>query len=1591
MGDEMTGTIFDFEIVPTVDMSDIDKLEKELNEIQAKKVDIQLNPQWQSSPQEIIDNFKNSNIKIGFELDVPKNLNRTITNLKRLSDVMKELSNGGGNGSLTQGANVVSNNKLPDTKTLKNDIEGLVSNVRGYINAIDEIYRITDGLRVVEGQDIDSIKNDINDINKNINNAVGYYEEILSYDPELFKNKKAFKGIDGLANIWNSSKEKYADSVYTAVKDIIEEAYELMEDAINSSTDESLKGALERGVISQKLFNIPTPKSKTVPVTSTIGSTSNLDINSLTNAMSISFDDSSSKEIKSDTKIIQRDVAAIKNTLMTGIPVTGNIPSDSSNGKPQNEKFKLDATELIKAINNLSTILEKKKAIVEQEEKNASIIKSDKGSVTAKQVVSAIADSERRVDSQLAKSQTMTNAVYNKTKKLVETLQKENEDIYKNLGKNFLDIPEKELNSFKEAFDSITDKTVKIDVDIPNIENVKGLLLTLHKLEKAEKKSDKEAKAKAPKSKTKAVEPAIASKGGSTSDEPNSVTLPKNLNITNEEGNKLLGEINDNVKTISDKLDGKGKTSTPKTRTKKSDNDGSTGLPSAVLKSLSDSFASFGDSIKQIESGVDLILEESNEVASNTKGTNILLNSIYGKISSGITVTGSTPAPATNNTPTPTPQPNSGGTPRNKGGNNPKPTNTPVVPTRNREDMLKEATHLLPAIEADISKIRYLLNATGGVSDTILSEDDAEDLLDRLEEVRDKLLNVKDVTEDKRASQKKLATAESNLVDASSLYSNTNIPQEVYDYSSIFNNNESIKRAERMLFALERLRNDLEIKGVVDTSAYDNAIQRLEDGIERINKTRESWMSQKWDNSGLRLASYAMDQVRDSLDEISDKTESFAKQADDKHKEIFSFDEQIREIKELESSLISLDKLIKDAKSKGVDISSVGMKNGQTLADAEETIKRYFSEKDSLGKYTSVKFADESEFEDYKNEIITDLIEPTKIYATTLGETRYAVNQLIQEQKELTKASNEYNKGLTLNKQISNKITELEKWRDANSKAFAIPENAAEYERFMNRLKDGTIIDQSQMKKFNAEWAEFNAQIRAAGQNGKTTGSILTAMFKKFGGWTLVTRTITQGIRLMKDMVTQVKEVDTAMVNLRKVTDASEQSLLKYQKSVQKSSIALGTTLTDQIDSTAIFSRLGYQLEEAQKLGEIASKYKTVAEDLDINTASESIISTMKAYQSMGDTAEEIVDKFNYVGNNFAVSSSGLGESLQRSASSLVAANNTLSEAIALTTAGNEIIQDPEKMGTSLKTISARIRGAKSELEEEGEEMTMTVSKLRDEIKSISGVEIMLDEHSFRSTYDILNDLSKVWKDLNDTDQARIGEMLGGKVGINTVYAMLENFETARDVVKELNEGMAEGSADRELETALDSIQGKLNQIQSVWQTLSTNVVDSELVKDGLDWVVKFGEGLNDILDVLKDMKGLGTGLLAFGGMTALQAQLKNKTGSGRVKMFALDKYARVSSGGNTERVRTVLVCGKRALEKLPKLAHCVTSFMNLVREGWLRYRLIRSQAYLVGRFREYNGRAARVVMGYSRQLRERSKIIRSDSLLRWKKAINIV
>ena len=104
------------------------------------------------------------------------------------------------------------------------------------------------------------------------------------------------------------------------------------------------------------------------------------------------------------------------------------------------------------------------------------------------------------------------------------------------------------------------------------------------------------------------------------------------------------------------------------------------------------------------------------------------------------------------------------------------------------------------------------------------------------------------------------------------------------------------------------------------------------------------------------------------------------------------------------------------------------------------------------------------------------------------------------------------------------------------------------------------------------------------------------------------------------------------------------------------------------------------------------------------------------------------------------------------------AANNTIDETIALITAANTVVQDPDSVGTAFKTISMRIRGAKTALEEAGldtENMASSTAKLREEILALSGVDIMEDENTFKSTYQIMDELATKWGELTDIQQAK--------------------------------------------------------------------------------------------------------------------------------------------------------------------------------------------------------------------------------------------
>lgn len=178
-----------------------------------------------------------------------------------------------------------------------------------------------------------------------------------------------------------------------------------------------------------------------------------------------------------------------------------------------------------------------------------------------------------------------------------------------------------------------------------------------------------------------------------------------------------------------------------------------------------------------------------------------------------------------------------------------------------------------------------------------------------------------------------------------------------------------------------------------------------------------------------------------------------------------------------------------------------------------------------------------------------------------------------------------------------------------------------------------------------------------------------------------------------KQVASTVIDLNTQITELAKVSEQSSKQIYADFDSYADIAKEVRGTISDTIAATADWSKNGYSIPDAKQVAEISQLYKNVGDGINIDEANESLISTLKGFQLEADQAEHIVDVFNEVSNNEAISSGGIGEALQRSAASFNAASTSLEKSVSLVTATNSVLQDPEKVGNMWRTVSARLRG----------------------------------------------------------------------------------------------------------------------------------------------------------------------------------------------------------------------------------------------------------------------------------------------------------
>ena len=182
-------------------------------------------------------------------------------------------------------------------------------------------------------------------------------------------------------------------------------------------------------------------------------------------------------------------------------------------------------------------------------------------------------------------------------------------------------------------------------------------------------------------------------------------------------------------------------------------------------------------------------------------------------------------------------------------------------------------------------------------------------------------------------------------------------------------------------------------------------------------------------------------------------------------------------------------------------------------------------------------------------------------------------------------------------------------------------------------------------------------------------------------------------------------------------------------------------------------------------------------------------------------------------------------------------AGNSLDESIGLALGGNMVVRDASVTGTALKTLSLRLTKTKTELSELGEETdgaAETLSDYRAKLLALTNQRVdIMDGDAYKSTTQILREMSGVWDTMTNMQQSAALEIMGGVRQSNVVMSIIQNWDEVERAIETASD--SEGSALRENERVLESLTGKLNQLAAAKQAFATSFFDADIFKSLVD------------------------------------------------------------------------------------------------------------------------------------------------------------
>lgn len=519
------------------------------------------------------------------------------------------------------------------------------------------------------------------------------------------------------------------------------------------------------------------------------------------------------------------------------------------------------------------------------------------------------------------------------------------------------------------------------------------------------------------------------------------------------------------------------------------------------------------------------------------------------------------------------------------------------------------------------------------------------------------------------------------------------------------------------------------------------------------------------------------------------------------------------------------------------------LKNVQAVKDAVKKYEDLLSNIKAKGGITSEE--DVQKLKEYESEIKKTISTVTNMSAAEKG------YNFVSAQKELDKIHKLLNENSKMSSEAKAKIQAYYREIESGNPSMSLDKIHGEI-----------------LKIYNAE-VEAGRAGRSFFDTLKNSGfhQLAAQMAGMFGFYDV--------INLGKQAFSTIKELDYALVDLKKTTAMNSSELEQFYYDSNDVAKQMGVTTKEIIDQASSWSRLGYNSKQAAtEMAKLSSQFALISPGMDTTTSQEGLVSIMKAWDiGYQDVKSQIMDDINALGNAMAEDNQDIVEGMERSAAALAAVGTSTKDAFALFSGIQEVLQNSEKSGTSLRSVALRLRSFDETTGEYSEDLANITGELADLTKTAEhaqGVSVFKPGSTteFKSLVDYFREIADIWDEMSQKQQNDFLLKAFGRTQAQAGAALIQNFkgvEKALDVMDN-----AAGSADKEMETAKQSITYKLNELKEIWVGTVQDIANRDDLGKIVDGLIDLSSAIGFVIDKLGLVGtvglfgGAGTGIFKF-------------------------------------------------------------------------------------------------------------------------------